>query len=136
MKAQVSAIGSDKELAKLTETIKEVSEALDNVKIRLQAIQLSSEENIHDNTNAITALKKTVGELKERISEVLQTINGVSKISDSVFDLKNAQINMKKSIDSLETSVKGLKKKLNASVVMLSIIGILIVALQIIAILS
>lgn len=124
------------DITKLVESVDSVAEALENVKVRLQAIQLATEDGMRDNTNTVSALKKTVGDLKERVSEVLQTINNVSKLSDSVFDLKNAQMNMKKSIDSAETSIRVLKKKLNASVAVLSIIGVLIIALQIIAILS
>ena len=124
------------DIKELNKSLNAVYESLENVKVRLQSIQVATENGMRDNTAAISSLKKTVNDLKERVAEILQTINGVSKLSDSVFDLKNAQINMKKSIDTLELSVKALKKKLSASVAILSIIGVLIVALQVIAILS
>ena len=127
---------SNDDITKLVASADHVAAELENVKIRLEAIQHSTEDGMHDNSNSIASLKKTIGELKERILEISQTISGVSKVSDSVFDLKNAQINTKKSIDSLETAIKLMKKKLNASVAVLCIIGVLIIALQVITILS
>ena len=106
------------------------------VKKRLQAIQISTEENVHDNGNNITALHKSMAEQRDRISEIQQTINSVSKLSDSVFDLKNAQINMKKSIDAMDLAIKNLRKKLSVSTAILSVIGVLVIVLQIIALLS
>lgn len=124
------------ELAKLSESMESAVEVLENVKLRLQAIQRSSEDGLRENTDAVASMRKSVNELRERVTEISQAMSGVSRISDSVFDLKNAQVNMKKSIDSAETSIKLLKKKLNVSVAVLSILSVLIIALQIIAVLS
>ncbi len=126
----------NEDVLRLAENIRSMTSELETVKLRLQAIQLSSEDGVRENSNNISSLKKSVGELKERITELVQTTSGVSRVSDSVFDLKNAQINMKKSIDSTELTIKQLKKKLHTSVAVLSILSVLIIALQIIAILS
>lgn len=126
----------DDDILKLAENIRAMTSELETVKLRLQAIQLSSEDGVCENTKNISSLKKSVGELKERITELIQTTGGISRVSDSVFDLKNAQINMKKSIDSAETAIKQLKRKLNTAVAVLSVLSVLIIALQIIALLS
>lgn len=124
---------SDKEL---TEGLANVDKTLDSVKRRLQAIQMATEEGIHKNGNSITSLQKSFYELREQLTEITQTVSGVSKVSDSVFNLKNAQINMKKSIDSMDTAIRRLKRRMSVSTAILSIIGVLIMVLQIISLLS
>lgn len=109
---------------------------LEAVKKRLQVIQLSTEEKLRDNGENTTSLHKSAADLRDRIGEISQTLNSVSKLSDSVFDLKNAQINMKKAIDTQDGLMNRIKKKINASTAILSVIGVLIIALQIIALLS
>ncbi len=126
--------GSDS--ASVTKSISGVNSALDAVKVRLQAIQMATEDGMRDNGNVISSLRKDISDLREKLNEVSQTINSVSKLSDSVFDLKNAQLNMKKSIDSMETAIRRLKKRMGVSTAILSIIGVIIVALQIISLLS
>lgn len=140
--AEVSQFGSaeggaaPEELKQLAYRISEMRSELGEVKKRLQAIQMSTEDKLRDNGNNTTALHKAVAELRDRVGEISQTVNSVSKLSDSVFDLKNAQINIKKALDVQESALRRLKKKINVSTAILSVLGVLIIMLQIIALLS
>ena len=116
--------------------ISEIRNELENIKKRLQVLQHATEEKLRDNGNNTTALHKTTSELRDRVGEIAQTVNNVSKLGDSVFDLRNAQMNMKKALDVQELALRRLKKKLSVSTAILSVIGILIIMLQIIALLS
>lgn len=127
---------SPEELSKLSQRISEMTGELEAVKKRLQAIQMATEDKLRDNGNNTTALHKAVAELRDRVGEIAQTLGSVSKLNDSVFDFKNAQINMKKALDVQESAIRRLKKKMNVSTAILSVIGVLIIMLQIIALLS
>ena len=113
-----------------------LTKELENIKIRLQKIQHSTEDLIRDNGTNITALHKSSSELRDRINEVSQSVAALSKVSDSVFDLKNAQVNTKKSIEGTEGAINALKKRITASTAIFTILAILIIVLQIIALLS
>ncbi|MDO5397712.1 MAG: hypothetical protein Q4G33_07260 [bacterium] len=143
VEAEVSQFGSSAvggtsaaELNQLADRISEMRSELEAVKKRLQAIQISTEDRLRDNGNNTTALHKAVADLRDRVGEITQTVNSVSKLSDSVFDLKNAQINMKKALDVQESALRRIKKKMSVSTAILSVIGVLIIMLQIIALLS
>lgn len=132
------AAGSDTsaELHHISERMSGIRSELEAVKKRMQAIQISTEDKLRDNGNNTTSLHKAVAELRDRVGEIAQTVNSVSKLSDSVFDLKNAQINMKKALDTQESALRRLKKKMSVGTAILSVIGVLIIMLQIIALLS
>lgn len=122
--------------APIEKDISEIKSELENIKKRLQVLQHATEEKLRDNGNNTTALHKATAELRDRVGEIAQTVNNVSKLSDSVFDLRNAQMNMKKALDVQESSLRRLRKNLSVSTVILSVIGVLIIMLQIIALLS
>ena len=142
VEAEVSQIGSaagsvaPEELRQITQRISEMNSELGTFKKRLQAIQISTEDKLSDNGNNIAALHKSVADLGDRVGDIAKTVNSISKLNDSVFDLKNAQINMKKMLDVQESAIRRLKKKMSVSTVILSVIGVLIIMLQIIALLS
>lgn len=120
----------------INKDISEIRNELENIKKRLQVLQHATEEKLRDNGNNTTALHKATAELRDRVGEIAQTVNNVSRLSDSVFDLRNAQMNMKKALDVQESALRRIRKKISVSTVILSVIGVLIIMLQIIALLS
>ena len=70
------------------------------------------------------------------VAEIKQTVTSVARLNDSVFDLKNTQMNTKNAIIELETSIKRLKKKCVLGVTVLSILSAIVIALEIILMLS
>ena len=113
-----------------------LTKELENIKIRLQKFQHSTDDLIRDNGTNITALHKSNSEMRDRLSEISQSVAALSKVSDSVFDLKNAQVNTKKAIESTENAINALKKRITAATAIFTILAILIIVLQIIALLS
>lgn len=124
------------QLKELESRLSDVSDGLENIKRRFQAMQQSVELGMNSNINRIELLNKSVETLKAQTGEIAQTVSGVTKLSDSVFDLKNSQVNTKNSIEALSSAVKSMKKKLTLGAAVFSVIAVVIAILQIITLLS
>lgn len=72
----------------------------------------------------------------EKMKEVVNSLGSVSKLNDSIFDLKNSQMNMKKAVAELDLSFNKLKKKMNHSVAIISVLTAIIVLLEVFNLLS
>lgn len=131
-----NTLKSEKSGTELSAELNGVRAELETIKKRMQTMQLSMEDGLRDNGNNTTTLHKSAAEIRDRITEISKTMNSVSKLSDSVFDLKNAQLNMRKILDNQGALIAQLKKKLNVSTVVLSVLAVLVIILQIIGLLS
>ena len=76
---------------------------------------------------------KTIG---TGIADVRQSVGSVSRLNDSVFDLKNTQLNTKNAVSNLELAFGRLKKKCVLGITVMSILSVIIIALEILLMLS
>lgn len=127
---------TDLKVDELAEKISEVSGKADAIAEKLQLIEISDMENGKEQAQNYAEIRHTIGGMVDDIVEIKQTVVSVSKLNDSIFDLKNAQINTKNSIAELETGFIKLKRKCIASVTILSILSAIIIALEILQLLS
>lgn len=81
-------------------------------------------------------LAVSVDSIERKLNDISNSLSGVNKLNDSLFDLKNSQMNTKNSLSELEVSFRRLKKKMTASVVVMSIIAVIIAVLEVINLLS
>ncbi len=81
-------------------------------------------------------MKNSIKTVSADVAEIKQAVVSVSKLNDSIFDLKNAQINTKNSVAELEAGFVKLKRKCVAGITILSILGAITIALEVIQLLS
>lgn len=122
--------------ADATKNIVEMKEAAAALEKRIQGLELQSSETSDRFSAEIADLKHEIGTLRETAEQIRDAVNGVSKLSDSVFDMKNAQQNTKTALTELHTAFSRLKKKTVTGIVILSIIGLITIALEVINLLS
>lgn len=103
---------------------------------RLQALEDAYSERADGISADVVGLKNDIGKLGETSEQIREAVNGVSKLSDSVFDMKNAQQNTKTAIAELQTAFIRLKKKTMAGITVISIIGFIIIVLEVINLLA
>lgn len=96
---------------------------------------LCSEDNIKQG-NLSDAIISQLGDADKKLKNISNSISGISKLGDSIFDLKNSQMNTKNSLGNLEASFYKLKKKMNSSMLIISILTAIIAILEIINLLS
>lgn len=120
----------------LSSRINDVVLKIDKASSKLNEIevkQIETKNCLDRNTNDV---RISLTDLSNDISAVKQSFGTVSKLNDSVFDLKNTQQNLKKSISDLYESVNVVKKKQVISTAILTVIGIIVIALEFIILLS
>ncbi len=120
----------------LNSRINDVVLKIDKASSKLNEIevkQIETKNCLDRNTNDV---RISLTDLSNDISAVKQSFGTVSKLNDSVFDLKNTQQNLKKSISDLYEAVNVVKKKQVISTAILTVIGIIVIALEFIILLS
>ncbi len=86
--------------------------------------------------NELGTLKQEIEEVKKDQLKIQNNVSSITKVSDSVFDIKNTQQTTKNSISGLEMSFNKMKNKYIACITLLSILSFIIIALQVINLLS
>ncbi len=86
--------------------------------------------------NELGNLKQEIEEVKKEQLKIQNNVSPITKVSDSVFDIKNTQQVTKNSITTLEASFNRMKNKYIACITLLSILSFIIIALQVINLLS
>lgn len=120
----------------LTEALEGLTEKVDAVAEKLQLIEIQDMESSRERAQNNADLRHSLGNIGEDVTEIKQAVVSVSKLNDSIFDLKNAQINTKNSVSELEEGFARLKKKCVAGVTILSILSAIIIALEVVQLLS
>lgn len=110
-------------------TISEVSESISQIR-DTAASSLKQQSDLSD--TVIARLNTT----DKKLSHISNSLTGISKLSDSIFDLKNSQMNTRNSLGELEAAFYKLKKKMSASIMIISILSAVIAILEIINLLS
>lgn len=121
-------------------TVNSIAEDIRTINSRLEELKnvLSSDED-EDEGEAeavITGIADDVKLLCSSMSDVRQSVGSVSKLNDSVFELKNNQLNTRNAVSNLETAFARLKKKCILGITVVSILSAIIIALEIVNLLS
>ncbi len=127
---------SEKINVTLTELKTDVSSALDTFRDELSAMRVNSDGMTSGQQEFSSTVLERLNATDKKIDKIAASISSVSKLNDSIFDLKNSQINTKNSLGDLEAAFYQFKKKLNSSLLIISIIAAVIVILEIINLLS
>lgn len=109
---------------------------LDILGDKLNSIEQTGVANKGEQQSAFGNIASEIKLVSADVAEIKQTVTSVARLNDSVFDLKNTQMNTKNAIIELETSIKRLKKKCVLGVTVLSILSAIVIALEIILMLS
>ncbi len=86
--------------------------------------------------NELSNLKQEIEEVKKEQLKIQNNVSPITKVSDSVFDIKNTQQTTKNSITNLEASFNRMKNKYIACITLLSVLSFIIIALQVLNLLS
>lgn len=127
---------TDEKFTGISEQVGALSDKIGEVAKKLQEIEISDMQQNRDRTQDAAYLKHSVGEIGDGVTEIKQAVVSVSKLNDSIFELKNAQINTKNSVAELEAGFAKLKRKCVAGVTILSILSAIIIALEVLQLLS
>ena len=118
---------------------REMTKVNADIKALCESIKKTTEIT-EKNNSSIAALsdnlEEAIMDINKKLGDISSSISGVNKINDSIFDLKNSQINTKNTLGELDTSFKRLKKKMNAGIIILSIISAIVAVVEIINLLS
>ena len=118
---------------------REMTKVNADIKALCESIKKTTEITEKNNTSIAALsdnLEEAIMDINKKLGDISSSISGVNKINDSIFDLKNSQINTKNTLGELDTSFKRLKKKMNAGIIILSIISAIVAVLEIINLLS
>lgn len=116
--------------------VSELLRKLDALSDKLNTIEQTGIANKGEQLNAFGSIASQVRSVGTEIADIKQSVASVSRLNDSVFDLKNTQLNTKNAITELEASIRRLKKKCVLGVTVLSILSAIVIALEIILMLS
>lgn len=135
--------GLDERLGDVSEDFVNANKKLEKLCEAVTAIQKHIEELENQSSSTSDNMNKQISELKQELSElkpiteqIRDAVNGVSKLSDSVFDMKNSQQNTKTALTDVQTAFARLKKKVTVGIVILSIIGFITIALEVVNLLA
>ena len=110
---------------------------------QIDMLKKSIDELSEFTNTAVTKINKTVDNIngnfnvtEQKLTDILNSLASISKLNDSIFDLKNAQMNTKNSLADLEAAFSKLKKKMTASITIISALTAVIAILEIINLLS
>jgi methyl-accepting chemotaxis protein len=127
---------TDEKVGGVSDQLNTISDKVGELAEKLQLIEIQQMENSKEKTQSDAELKHSVGNIVDDVAEIKQAVSSVSKLNDSIFDLKNAQMNTKNSLAELESSFVKLKRKCVVGVTILSLLGAITIALEIIQLLS
>lgn len=120
----------------MSSDVSELLKKLDSLNEKLNTIERAGITNKGEQLNAFGNISSEIKSVSDDISEIKQSVASVSRLNDSVFDLKNTQLNTKNAIVDLETNIKRLKKKCVLGITVISILSAIVIALEIILMLS
>ena len=118
------------------EAIDSLSVKLDELAKRIEALSDKMSDTKDENNTSLQGMAEEIKSIGTGIADVRQSVGSVSRLNDSVFDLKNTQLNTKNAVANLETAFIRLKKKCVLGVTVVSILSAIIIALEILLMLS
>ncbi len=126
----------DGDIKSIIEELDAVSKNVEALSQKLAAMEVKDTQRMGDHERNYSDIKRAVNEMSGNVADIKQVVSSVSKVNDSIFDLKNSQMNTKKVLSDMGTSFARLKKKCVLGVTVLSILSAIIIALEIILMLS
>lgn len=127
---------ADEKTAEIAAQLSAVSEKVDEVSQKLQLLEIQENDNNRTRAQSEADLTRAISNVSADVSEIRQAVVSVSKLNDIIFDLKNAQVNTKNSVAELEAGFVKLKRKCVAGVTILSILGAIAIALEVVQLIS
>lgn len=127
---------TDERFDKIAAQVDAVSEKLSEIAEKIQLSEISELEKSRERAQNDADLRHSLSNMGDDVTEIKQAVVSVSKLNDSIFELKNAQINTKNSVAELEEGFAKLKKKCVAGVTILSILSAVIIALEVVQLIS
>lgn len=127
---------TDERFDRIAAQVDAVSEKLGEIAEKIQLIEISDVEKSRERAQNDADLRHSLSNMSDDVIEIKQAVVSVSKLNDSIFELKNAQINTKNSVAELEEGFARLKKKCVAGVTILSILSAVIIALEVVQLIS
>ena len=118
------------------EAITSISAKLDNIAKQLETLSEKMSDVNEENGASVKEMSEEIKTIGTGIADVRQSVGSVSRLNDSVFDLKNTQLNMKNSVSNMEAAFIRLKKKCVLGITVMSILCVIIIALEILLMLS
>ena len=118
------------------EAITSISAKLDDITKRLETLSEKISDTKTENDASAKDMAEDIKSIETGIADVRQSVGSVSRLNDSVFDLKNTQLNMKNSVSNMEAAFIRLKKKCVLGITVMSILSVIIIALEILLMLS
>lgn len=110
---------------------------------QIDMLKKSIDELSEFTNTTVTKINKTVDNIngnfnvtEQKLTDISNSLASISKLNDSIFDLKNAQMNTKNSLADLEAAFSKLKKKMTASITIISALTAIIAILEIVNLLS
>lgn len=117
----------------ISEDIKSINEQLEELR---SVLTTEEDEDDGEAEAVITGMAEDIQMLCTSVTDIRQSVGSVSKLNDSVFELKNNQLNTRNAVSNLETAFARLKKKCILGVTVVSILSAIIIALEIVNLLS
>ncbi len=128
--------GVDEKIKDVKEELETIKKSIGEITDKLCEMDARQGERINELSRGYSSLDRSVDAVASNVAEIKQALNSVSRLNDSVFDLKNTQLNTKNVLSNLELSFKRLKKKYVLGITVLSILSVIVIALEVILMLS
>lgn len=136
VKTDAGQAGTGKETELVNSALHSVSEQIDALAEQIAELESRLSANSDEKQDAANDIAEEIKNLGSGISDIRQSVGSVAKLNDSIFDLKNTQLNTKNSVANLEIAFGRLKKKCVLGVTVVSILSAIIIALEILLMLS
>ncbi|MGN1115425.1 MAG: hypothetical protein ACI4TH_02515 [Candidatus Ornithomonoglobus sp.] len=126
-------------LTAVEEKLNTIEYQLDKIDEAISMLKADTVDASNETARIIRIVENISGKVNrtgERLTDLNNSLAGVSKLNDSIFDLKNSQMNTKNSLGELQSAFFKLKKKMTASVTIISILAAVIAVLEVLNLLS
>lgn len=127
---------NEEKIEEIAESIDNLSEELKGISQKLQLLEIQANDSGRERAQGEADIKHTISSVGSDVTEIKQAVVSVSKLNDSIFDLKNAQINTKNSVAEMEAGFVKLKRKCVAGITILSLLGAITIALEVLQLIS
>ncbi len=124
------------DIDKLRDAVSAVDIRIDALSSSVESMNLLISENISAVSKSVDTANGRLTVSDKKLSDITNSLASISKLNDSIFDLKNTQMNTRNALGSLEGSFYKLKRKMNVSVIIISILTALIAVMEVINLLS
>ena len=120
----------------LEKSFAEVIEKIDEANSKINSLEAKEIENRNNYDRGVNDLRVSITGISNDLAEVKQNTASIAKLNDSIFDLKNTQQNIRKSFGEVEGRLISLKRKFITGITIISILSLIMIALEVINLFS